>query len=165
VLADQVSRKAIFEALRSRRTYGTTGARLRLRVTGNGLPMGSRVRSGRAVAIRVEVAGTAPLAEIVLVKNGGEVEAAWSAPPGAESACLVFRDRLAGGVESSYYVRVRQVDEHLAWSSPFWYEFVPDGLPGQPTWHDAGGGPALTGIRIQPCPPGHMTAGRSLSGP
>jgi hypothetical protein len=164
VLADEISRESIFAALWKRRTYATTGARLRLRVTGNGMPMGSRVRSGPAVKIRVEVAGTAPLDEIVLIRDGGEMEAAWSAPRETSEACMVFRDRLPDGEATSYYVRVRQADNHLAWSSPLWYKFAPEGRPGDWPGRGAASGRSLSGIKIERCPPGQTASGQALSG-
>jgi hypothetical protein len=150
VLAGEVSRDAIFAAFQDGRTYATTGARTRLRVTGNGSPMGSRVRSGRAVMIRVEVAGTAPLDEIVLIRNGGELETAWTVLPETRDACVVFRDHLHDDAATSYYVRVRQADDHLAWSSPLWYEFSPDSQ--RSPWPGGGAGSGRdSGVKVQSC--------------
>ncbi|MBI3973161.1 MAG: DUF3604 domain-containing protein [Chloroflexi bacterium] len=63
VLAPERSRQAIWDALRARRTYATTGARMLLDVVANGRhPMGAAFAADdRSVELAVEVHGTAPL--------------------------------------------------------------------------------------------------------
>jgi len=74
IWADNLSRAALFEALRARRTYAATGDRIVLEVTLNGHPMGSELpaTSHREIAVRVE--GQDPLAMIELVRNGKVIE-------------------------------------------------------------------------------------------
>ena len=121
VLSPENTRASLFQALKERRTYGTTGARIRLRVTGNGKPMGSLVSATGAALIKVDVAATAPLLDITLIRDGLEGTAVWTAPKGVEHACIQFRDLTRDSSPTSYYVRIHQEDEHFAWSSPLWY--------------------------------------------
>jgi hypothetical protein len=71
VLAPEKSRDALFDALRARRTYAATGARrILLDVTLNGGHMGDRIAMAADRKVRVRAAGTAPIAELSLLKNG-----------------------------------------------------------------------------------------------
>ena len=122
VWAERFDREGIFRALWERRCYGTTGARIILEYELTGAPMGSEISLAgsepREVWVRVE--GTAPVDSVSVVKNGRAVqtisgtnesfECRWVDTSGAE------RDT------DYYYVRVRQADGEMAWSSPVWVE-------------------------------------------
>ena len=75
VLAPEKSRDAIFDALKQRRTYATTGDRIILDVTVNGTPMGQRAGYADARAVEGRVIGTAPIESVTLLKND---EPIWS---------------------------------------------------------------------------------------
>ncbi len=74
VFASELTRDGVFDALVSRRCYGTSVARIYLDTRTAGAPMGSEVEVPRPspASIRVEgvVAGTAPIARVVAVVNG-----------------------------------------------------------------------------------------------
>jgi hypothetical protein len=74
IWAEELSRAALFEAIRSRRTYAATGDRIALEVTLNGAPMGAELpqTNDREIAVRVE--GQDPIAMIELVRNGKVIE-------------------------------------------------------------------------------------------
>jgi hypothetical protein len=73
VLADALTRDAIFEAIRRRRCYGVTGAqRIHVELSVNGLPIGAEGRASGSVTIRGRVAGTGPV-ERVDVFRGLEI--------------------------------------------------------------------------------------------
>ena len=59
VWAPNLTREAVFDAIRNRRTYGSTGSRIYLEFTVNGEPMGGEttVAAGQPVAVRAESAG------------------------------------------------------------------------------------------------------------
>ena len=63
VWAPELTRESAFDAIRSRRTYGSTGSRIYLEFTVNGEPMGGEttIADGQPVAVRVEALGTGPL--------------------------------------------------------------------------------------------------------
>jgi len=130
VYAEELTREAVFDALWERSCYGTTGARILLRLSLNQADMGRELCSEedrRRRCLQVEVAGTAPIAEVVVVRNGREV---WI-QPGCEwegSAEWVDDEDFATvalpGFDDRpfvyYYVRVLQEDGEMAWSSPIW---------------------------------------------
>ncbi|MCC7353622.1 MAG: hypothetical protein IT330_07665 [Anaerolineae bacterium] len=120
VLADEVSASAIREAIWQRRVYGTTGARIALRVESNEMPMGSVLpaHAPRQFAVRVE--GSGPLAKAELIRNGAAIQK-------VSLSDLVAQVELAdpkpgNGVSAWYLVKITQIDGHRAWSSPIWFE-------------------------------------------
>jgi hypothetical protein len=130
VYSHKLTREAIFDALRARHCYGTTGARMILRFDLNHAHMGQEVkdpedRSRRT--LRVNVIGTAPIAEVAVIRNG---EVVHTHNGSGEQEAFEWRDETAldrvsltdyeGNPFLYYYVRVRQADGELAWSSPIW---------------------------------------------
>ena len=69
VLAPDLSRKSIMEALRDRRTYAVTGDRIALRFTLNGKLMGRELPYARERAIRVSVSGWDQVDRVEVLKN------------------------------------------------------------------------------------------------
>lgn len=129
VWAEELTREAIFDALYARRCYGTTGSRIVLRFAVSGEPMGGQIERGGPREVRVEAFGTDAIAGIDVIRNG--VEAHTHTPAdGAEAAEFTWEDAepfdaLARTDEKGepfvyYYVRVRQEDGEMAWSSPVW---------------------------------------------
>ena len=110
--------KRLFEALYARRTFGTTGAKLDLFMTVAGAPQGSEIRRPRlACAIRPAVGGP---------RRGSSSRScatAWS-----EAARLRGHRRLELALDGRrpppraryYYLRARQSDGHMGWTSPVW---------------------------------------------
>lgn len=64
--ATELTRAGIWEALRSRRVYGTSGERMLLDVSANGHPMGAEFTASEQPEIAVSATGTAPLDTIEL---------------------------------------------------------------------------------------------------
>lgn len=73
VLAAENTPDAIFDGLRSRATYATTGERIVLDVDLNGVGMGQEMDQTPDRTIRCTVNGTAPIDAIDVVKNGSIV--------------------------------------------------------------------------------------------
>ncbi len=139
VWAPALTREAVFDAIRNRRTYGTTGSRIYLEFVVNGEPMGGEttVAAAQPVAVRVEALGTGPLRWIHILRADLDrpqdgfsvVHQAWF--PGS-SAPLDFSfdwTDEAPPARAIYYVRVRQRDlvhgrVAQAWSSPVWVKRV-----------------------------------------
>lgn len=68
VLAEDLSRQAIFNALKQRRCYGTTGARIHLDFTVNEHTMGSVIERG-PLSVRASAIGAAPLERLQLYRG------------------------------------------------------------------------------------------------
>ncbi|MBW2704699.1 MAG: DUF3604 domain-containing protein [Deltaproteobacteria bacterium] len=69
VLAKELTRESVFDAIKNRHCYGTTGPRIGLRLEADGRPMGSIIKSSGPVDIQAEVMGTAPIESLVLFKG------------------------------------------------------------------------------------------------
>lgn len=131
VLCKELTRKAVWQALKARRCYATTSIQALMDFELNGHGMGEDVRLAKAGmaahskrTARVKVAGTRPLTRIVFVRNGQEVhtvqcngmaaEAEW-----VDKAPLAdIRDRKIRG--AYYYAKFYQEDGNMGWSSPVW---------------------------------------------
>ncbi len=133
ILAEELTREAVYEALRARRVYATSGPRILLRVSFGGYRMGAEVpASGRGEAPREQeivpgigrhtlvtrVIAPGALERIDVVRSGQVVESV---------ACRGERECAFGGeipdlVAGEYlYVRAIQEDGGAAWSSPFYF--------------------------------------------
>ncbi len=110
VQAPELTRAAIWEALRARRCYATSGAKILLDVTVNGAPMGSELPHAGALSVEVRAVGESALARVDLVGPGGVLR---SVPAEGDELSL------SEVVEAPFvYARVVQRDGEMAWSSP-----------------------------------------------
>ena len=112
-------RPGIWDAMYDRTTYGTTGARILVSLKAEGQPMGSEVAlsAGQPVRLEISVLGTQNV-KVELLKNNQVIET-WE--PGSDACDVVAEDSARSGSDC-YYVRVKQPDEHMAWSSPIWVD-------------------------------------------
>jgi Protein of unknown function (DUF3604) len=83
VYARDVSLESFFEAMRDRRVYATTGARIVLSLDADGFPIGSEFTTKHPPSISAAVAGTAPLDRVEVFR---ETELAYAHPLGDEFA-------------------------------------------------------------------------------
>ncbi len=133
VLAKELTREAVFDALWNRRCYGTTGERIVLDFSLNGYPMGKELCGNDHIKTRkisVSVSGTAPIERIDIVRNGVDVythmggsadeEFDWEDTEDFDDVAIVPED---GRRFIYYYVRVTQEDDEMAWSSPIWVSY------------------------------------------
>lgn len=74
VWARELTAAALFEAIRARRTYATSGERITLEVTLNGSPMGSELAFTDERQIDVRVEGQDAVEMIELVRNGRVIQ-------------------------------------------------------------------------------------------
>ncbi len=120
ILAEEKTRAGVLEALRARRTYATSGARIWLHVEIDGEPMGTTLPpAGDDAAptqrLRIDVAASAPIERVDLVRSGRVA----SIPVDGDALELAHERELPRlGRGEYHYVRVVQRDGHAAWSSP-----------------------------------------------
>ena len=122
IIARELSREGIFEALRARRCYATCGTRHLVRFELAGQPMGSEVAlpAGEPRRITLSVAGDEPIRSVDIVRNG--VNLRTFAVGGAEIEIEHSdTDALAG--EACYFTRTTLEDGRMIWTSPVWTSF------------------------------------------
>ncbi len=121
VLAEGLTPEAVFDALYLRRCYGTTGVPIGLEFEVDGHMMGSVLhpRTDHKPVVRTRCQGTNGIREVRLIRDGRVIR---SQPMHGEWGCeLEWVDEDYNSDSSSYYyVRVVQVDNESAWSSPVW---------------------------------------------
>ena len=120
VYASGLNREAILDALRARRCYGTTAAKIFLDVRVNDHLMGEKVAATPAgpVNVAINVRCPADLDRIEVCRNNQFI---YTSNPQGTNAHLQFVDREPLAGRSYYYVRVVQKDGEIAWSSPVWF--------------------------------------------
>lgn len=121
VLATDLTREAVFEALRARRCYAAAGTRVAIDFRINDLVMGSEAALPAATPRRIHmrVEAPTPLATVCLVKNGQDYFVQ-HADGETDRFEMTFEDLHAERPTDYYYLRVTQTDELQAWSSPIW---------------------------------------------
>ncbi len=115
VWANDLTRRSVFEALRARRTYALTRARIVLRFAVNGAPMGSELPAADRAEILVEAWTPGKIAKVQVLKNA---ELMREFEGGGNSARLELEDATEG--PAFYHCRVTQEDGELAVCSPVW---------------------------------------------
>ncbi len=92
IYAAELTREGLWEALKARRCYGTTGQRILLDVTADGTPMGGAYQASQPPEISVNVVGTAPIERVDIFRGlerihtvpttteraGDQIRVAWS---------------------------------------------------------------------------------------
>ena len=134
VWASALTREAIFDALRRRRTFGSTGCRVILDFTLNGVPMGgeARLREGEPVRIAGEIVGAGPLRFVEILRADLDAQE-WTVAKrhwwagGAPTVFPLDWTDEAPPRRGLYYIRLRQREivhgrVAMAWSSPVWVE-------------------------------------------
>jgi hypothetical protein len=131
VYAPELTRKAIFEALKNRRTYGTTGVRIILDFQLSDHPMGSLIEGNKSDQRRITVRaiGTDRIRKVEIIRNNHTI-CCHAADDFQVEFEFMDEDRIedfaaqdeTGNTVVFYYVRVTQVDQEMAWSSPIWFQ-------------------------------------------
>jgi hypothetical protein len=120
VYSPELTREAVWEALRKRQVYGTSGPKIILNFRVADSPMGSEVKwaaSKGGLLISVRVVACDDIDVIEIVRNG--VPVIRTKGNGVFAQFLV-QDLEPPPGESWYYARVLQKDGNMAWSSPVW---------------------------------------------
>jgi len=126
VVAQELTRESILEAIRERKTYGTDDPNLKLIFSCDRGFMGEEIQYQGAVRFQIEVWDDEPLEKIELVSNGGQVVATWESS-GENSTYWNPEVQVTG--KKFFYLRVSSVNylepddgpRQTAISSPIWF--------------------------------------------
>lgn len=135
IICEKYNRESLFEALHNRSCFATTGARIILGFYLAGRPMGSELttfaKPGLAVNRHLSgyIAGTEKLERVEIIRNG---EVIHHFHPESYHSDYTYDDTdpiddVALTPKGAppfifYYLRVKQADGHIAWSSPIWVD-------------------------------------------
>ncbi|MBI3209402.1 MAG: hypothetical protein HYZ37_10960 [Candidatus Solibacter usitatus] len=116
VFAEDTTREAIQMGMRKRATYAATD-NIIADFRAAGRFMGEEFSSSAAPTLNAKITGTAPIDDIVIVRDNKVV---YQASPKTEVAELSFQDREASAGLHYYYLRAVQRDRQAVWCSPVW---------------------------------------------
>ena len=119
VYTDDPSRQGVLNAIRKRHTYGAMD-NIVLDVRMGDRFMGDEFALSAAQPIKIHVRGTRAIAMVEIIKDNKVI---YSTQPAKQIVDFQFTDKGPVAGRHFYYVRVRQDDEMLAWSSPFFINY------------------------------------------
>lgn len=115
VWAEDLTRRALFRALRNRHTYALTRARIVLKMTVNGALMGSEITAADTARIRIDAHAPASITEVDIVKNARSLRVF---EPHADECHVEHEDPTRG--PAFYHCRITLADGNPAVCSPVW---------------------------------------------
>lgn len=136
ILAKEHNRASIIEALQAKSCYATTGERIIIGLQIAGQGMGSELETKTKPGLEFNrhitgyAIGTSPIEEAVLIRNGKVLRSF----PIKEGKCEIEFDDMDPlsqiAIEPKpdrppfvyYYLKIKQEDGHIAWSSPIWVD-------------------------------------------
>lgn len=119
-MTTELNKESIFRALYNRNVYATTGERILLEFTLNGVPMGQELplTGNETRTLSVKVTGTDEIDVVDIISMGHTV---YTKKGGEKTIQFTFTDdRYLKNGWIYYYVRVIQKNKGMAWSSPVW---------------------------------------------
>jgi hypothetical protein len=120
VLTQELTREAVFDALRERRCYATTSAKILLDFRVNNALMGRVLpHDGQPPRLRVYAVGTTEIDLLEVVRDNAVVYRGAAVGRQVDTEILDPTPEAARGPHF-YYARLRQRGGHWAWSSPVW---------------------------------------------
>lgn len=122
-IAEDFTKEGLLDGMRKRHSYGATDNIVldyRLQTGGKEYIQGDIAQAGAGKPkLVVKVIGTAPVRQIDIIRDGEFIHTVQNLDAEVD---LTYVDNDAPAGETYYYVRVQQVDEQMAWSSPIWIE-------------------------------------------
>jgi hypothetical protein len=120
IYAEQLTRESLWEALKARHCYATTGKRIIVKFKLNGHMMGDEITledSSSDRRLEIEIYGTCSLSKVTIVKNNTDMAVK---KPAGDEIKFSLSDKAKAKQGDYYYLRVEQSDGAMAWSSPIW---------------------------------------------
>jgi hypothetical protein len=121
-IATEFTRQGLLDAMKLRHSYGATDNIVldyRIETAGRVHLQGEIVKTAAPFSLALEVKGTKPIRQIDIIRNNKFI---YTSQPMQPTVSLRYADAEPLPGESYYYVRVQQVDDQMAWSSPIWLQ-------------------------------------------
>jgi hypothetical protein len=133
VFAKELTRESIFDTIRKKKCYATTGERILIDFTIDDLTMGSfgQKKMGKRLKIVLKIWGTANLLRVEILRYRFDYDSSFSTivsefpEPEAMNTSIRIEDELRS--DSIYYARVVQEPlewPDMAWTSPIWIDVI-----------------------------------------
>lgn len=110
VYAKELTREALWEAFQARRTFATTGERIRLLFQVNDADMGSEIKLDKPPQISFQIDGTKPIERVDLFRGVDIIESWTVSPPVENSGDEALLRVLWGGTERKGTAKHQRVD-------------------------------------------------------
>jgi hypothetical protein len=117
VYARELTKEAILDGIRKRHVYGTTNAQIKLLFAMNNSLMGSILPKGDPRNLKIHATGERSIKAVDIFRNG-DLYKRFRPDSVVFDTEMSIDDREA----ASWYVRITQIDNHIAYSSPIWFE-------------------------------------------
>ncbi|MFO7947742.1 MAG: DUF3604 domain-containing protein, partial [Armatimonadota bacterium] len=119
IRAEELTAKALVDALKARNCYGTTGARIYVEFFVDGQRMGSEIAASGDRAITGRVVGTDQVTRVDIVRNNEDYK---TLRPESDDVTIDVTDSDPVVPGTFYYLRIWQADGEMAWTSPVWLD-------------------------------------------
>jgi len=116
-----LTRKSIFEALKKRRVYASTGIKIYIDLRVDGHLMGEEYTTVEYPRIFVQVKSVDTLEEISIIRNNKDI---FSRSCSEKCEKFWYIDKEIEKGKNYYYLRTTQKDKNRAWSSPVWVRYI-----------------------------------------
>ena len=130
VYAPGLSRQAVWEALKKRQVYGTSGPKIILNFRVGDSPMGSEInwlKSKGPLPIVLRAVCCEEIEKVEIIRNGAPIFIETGEKIGGVFAIFLIEDPEPQEGTSWYYARIIQKDGNMAWSSPVWVTIASGG--------------------------------------
>lgn len=121
-IATEFTRQGLLDAMKLRHSYGATDnivLNYQLETGGRRYLQGEVVKAAGPFSLAVEVKGAKPVRQVDIIRGNKFV---YTAQPMQANVSFRFADTEPQAGETYYYVRIQQVDDQMAWSSPIWVQ-------------------------------------------
>ena len=117
VYSKKLTKESLWNSFLNRRTYATTGDRIKVIFKMNDYFMGDIVKTKKKPKFKFEVNGTDKIKAVEIIKNGNSI---YKINPKEKDYIGKFKDKSQLKDHNYYYLRILQENGHMAWSSPIW---------------------------------------------
>lgn len=118
IVCDSLDRESIIQAMKARRCYAVTGAKVSIDFRVNDAVMGSEIRAKGSKRIAFRVRAPSLIDRITVVRNGVD----WVSEHCDRSDESFELDDPQQEPSVGYYLRVVLADREMAWTSPIWVD-------------------------------------------
>lgn len=136
IMAPELTREALWESLRERHTYATSGDRIVVSLNAGGFTMGDVADLPERFGIDLTVHGQDTIERIDLIV--GEYLADSISPDLLDLEWHIDFDRTTMPPATWFYFRIKQANNEWAWTAPVWFadgEPRGDAAPEWPAWN------------------------------